>query len=132
VWKQLTATTYVDQIRSILQNNRDVTMLVWDTSSALSADVVGLLEQARENPNWGKLDVRVSGTNEGDESLMHFIVAKSRDDMRWLVRVEAPHRPFSDLGDSTSLQIPAALFFGGLEAEKTGRTGSVSTLDFVA
>ena len=121
VWGQSTGTTFAEQIRDVLRAGRNVSMLIWLTEPTLSPDLTALMREAENNVGWGRLDIRISGTESGSDRLMHFLVAKSRDDERWIVRVESPHPTISRIEDVESFEVPAALFFGGPEAERTGR-----------
>jgi len=123
LYKEITKRYFADSVREVLQKGHDVSIFIWDDArlSPHSPECHRLMEEARKNPAWGKLDIRSSGTREGGTRINHYIIAKNAAGTEWILRLEKPHEyPTLEQIRDKSFEVPAALFFDAEEAKKNG------------
>jgi len=117
-----TQRSFAEDVREVLVARHDVSILVWDEvkDGLVATSLLDLAREATSRRMWGKLDIRFSGTTEESENLSHFTIAKSRDDQRWLLRVEEPHKRYFDGPEACDAEVPAAIFFDSEDAKRYG------------
>ncbi|HEV7298045.1 MAG TPA: hypothetical protein VGN72_01680 [Tepidisphaeraceae bacterium] len=126
LYSKVTGRTFADSLRGVLSKGRNVSIFIWgdpaDCKHSPECDRLIKEMDAYPRPTWGTLDVRSSGTNEDEEKITHFIIAKSRDDGRWILRVEQPHpRMTVEQFENGEFEVPAAIFFDTAQAKEHGR-----------
>ena len=116
--------SFADSVRETLEAGCNVAIFVWGdpAKDGISNSFQRLLRDTLEHKgSWGSLQVRASGTRDGGDDATHFIVAKSKSESRWIVRVEQPHPRFSNEQLlSLKFEVPAVLLFDSDEARPQG------------
>ena len=121
---EVTGVSLAELVRQVLEAGRNVSIFIWGDGSADShpAQMMQLINEASISVTWGKFELFSSGTNDGEDSINHFIIAKSADnDMRWIVYVEQSHpRLTKEQLTSKNFEIPTEILFDTDEARQYG------------
>ncbi len=121
LYDKVTGHTFVESVEEVLRAGNDVSILVWSERPADYDVPVFRALAARARHYAGRLAIRASGTSDGRERITDFIVAKSRNDSRWIVRVEQPHAEIVDAEiEDETFRVPAAVVFTSAQAQKHG------------
>lgn len=97
-FKKATGESFASRLRQVLVKGGDVSIFIWNDFSddLISPEMKTLAAEGLRGGFKGKLDISVSGTSANSEKLSHFLIAKSKDDTKWLCRVEANHTADGD------------------------------------
>lgn len=96
--EQIAGKSFEAQLDDVLRQGRTVRALIWNEvhEGLISPGILSLARKAkRESGTYGRLDIRISGTDSHWDCISHFICAHDLSGRRdaVMMRIEAPHQP---------------------------------------
>lgn len=112
--------SFTEVVSKILRAGNDVSIFLWNdpVKNEISPELLELV-RCEKNHKWGKLRIYASGTTERAQDVTHFVLAKSRDDHTWILRIEQPH-PARESIDIDQGEVVSVVLWNTAVAKKHG------------